>query len=346
MHLQVIDHVEFYVGDAEDTAARLRAEYGFRIHGRRTGAADHRSVLVRQGDIRILLTEAVGTGHPAAAYVEQHGDGLATIAIGTDDPAAALAEALDRGAVVPAAAPGSGPVRITGFGDVAHTFVAPDALLDELEPATEEQDDTLDLLRAVDHIAACVRPGELDATVDYYERVLGFKEIFEEHIEVGTQAMNSKVVQSVSGEVTLTLLEPDTTAEPGQIDGFLAAHGGPGVQHLAYRTDDVATAVRTLGERGVGFLSTPGSYYDALFERVGEVAVPLSELRELNVLVDQDNEGELFQIFTQTTHPRRTIFFEVIERLGALTFGSANIKALYQAVERERAAASTEGAEL
>ncbi|GLZ39782.1 4-hydroxyphenylpyruvate dioxygenase [Actinokineospora sp. NBRC 105648] len=339
MHIHAIDHVEFYVGDADEVAASLRSEYGFGLLGWLREDPARYSVLVGQGDIRVLLTAARDPRHPAAAYVAEHGDGLATIALSTEEPAAALSEALDRGAVVRDG-------RMTGFGDVAHVFVRPGALLEAVEPAPEPDRAALSLLDAIDHVAACVGAGELDRTVAYYERVLGFKQIFEEHIEVGGQAMNSKVVQSISKEVTLTLLEPDTTAEPGQIDDFLAAHHGAGVQHLAFRTDDIATAVRTLGERGVGFLSTPGSYYDALEERFEHTAVPIPELRELNVLVDQDNEGELFQIFTQTTHPRRTIFFEVIERLGALTFGSANIKALYQAVERERTGANTEGATL
>ncbi|GAA2977050.1 4-hydroxyphenylpyruvate dioxygenase [Actinokineospora diospyrosa] len=337
MHVQAIDHVEFYVGDADEVAATLRAQYGFRLHGWVRDQPDHYSVLLRQGSIQVLLTTGRAESHPAAVYVAEHGDGLATVALSTDDPAAALAEALTRGGTATG-------TRVTGFGDVGHVFVRPGELLSTVEQADGVDEGALDLLDAVDHIAACVGPGELDPIVEYYEKVLGFKQIFEEHIEVGGQAMNSKVVQSVSKEVTLTLLEPDTTAEPGQIDDFLAAHHGPGVQHLAFRTDDIATAVRTLRERGVGFLSTPGSYYDALAERFDHVAVPVEQLRELSILVDQDNEGELFQIFTQTTHPRRTLFFEVIERLGALTFGSANIKALYQAVERERSGENARGA--
>jgi 4-hydroxymandelate synthase len=198
----------------------------------------------------------------------------------------------------------------------------------------------LALLDILDHVALCVPAGELIPTVRFYERVLGFKQIFEEYIEVGVQAMNSRVVQSPSAGVTLTILEPDTSRMPGQIDDFLRAHDGAGVQHLALRTDDIATSVRTLSERGIGFLTTPVSYYDELLVRLGHVGLPVDTLRELNVLVDQDNEGELFQIFAQSVHPRRTFFFEVIERRDALTFGSANIKALYQAVERERARTS------
>lgn len=338
MHVHAIDHVEFHVGDADDAAATFCAEYGFRVRGRLAGPGS-RSVLVTQGAIRILLTEATSAEHPAAAYVARHGDGLATIALAVDDPDAAMAEALEAGAVVEHA-------RMTGFGDVAHTFVRADALLDLVEPADGSAGTPLDLLETIDHVAVCVPSGELLSTVAYYERVLGFGQIFTEHIQVGSQAMNSIVVQSPNAQVTLTLLEPDTTALPGQIDAFLAAHEGSGVQHLAFGTSDIAVAVRTLGERGVRFLTTPGAYYDELERRVGEVAVPVAVLRELNVLVDQDTEGELFQIFAQSTHPRRTIFFELIERLGALTFGSANIKALYEAVERERAAAPAPTASL
>jgi 4-hydroxymandelate synthase len=172
-------------------------------------------------------------------------------------------------------------------------------------------------------------------TVEFCERVLGLRPIFGDFIEVGAQAMDSVVVQSESGDVTFTLLEPCTDREPGQIDAFLAAHEGPGVQHLALRTDDIAAAVRSLGARGVEFLTTPAAYYDELDRRLGPTGFQTAELRELHVLVDQDHGGRLFQIFSRSAHPRRTFFFELIERRGASTFGTANIKALYEAVERQ-----------
>jgi len=351
MHVQGIDHVEFYVANADETAARLCAAYGFRVRGR-IGHADHKSVLIRQNDIRLLLTQGLAESHPATEFVAKHGDGPATIALSTDDPDGALTEAVAAGAVpVSASAPlsevsATSRVRITAFGDVAHTFVEPGELDAVLVPTDSADDDeeSLELLDVLDHIAVCVPDGELIPTVQYYEKVLGFAQIFEEYIEVGVQAMNSRVVQSPSGGVTLTILEPDTNKMPGQIDDFIRAHNGAGVQHLALRTDEIATSIRTFAERGVGFLSTPGSYYDELAVRLGHIGLPVDTLRALNILVDQDHEGELFQIFAQSTHPRRTFFFEVIERRGALTFGSANIKALYQAVERERARTSPDAA--
>jgi 4-hydroxymandelate synthase len=349
MHVQGIDHVEFYVGNADEVAAHLCRCYGFRVQGQVGPATDHRSVLIRQNDIQLLLTEGLTDHHPASVYVQRHGDGPATIALSTEDPDGALTEAVAAGAVpVSATEPladvsATSRVRITAFGDVAHTFVRPGELAARLDVAVDVpvSDATpLELLDILDHVAVCVPSGELIPTVEFYQRVLGFSQIFEEYIEVGVQAMNSRVVQSPSGGVTLTILEPDTSRMPGQIDEFLRAHDGAGVQHLALRTDDIAGSVRTLSDRGVGFLTTPGGYYDELEARLGHVGLPVDTLRGLNILVDQDNEGELFQIFAQSTHPRRTFFFEVIERRDALTFGSANIKALYQAVERERARTS------
>jgi 4-hydroxymandelate synthase len=345
MQVKGIDHVEFYVANAADVAAHLCAAYGFRVQGQ-VGGADQHSILIRQNDIRLLLTEGRTETHPATVYVQRHGDGPATIALSTDDPDGSLTEAVAAGAVPLSAVPldevsATSRVRITAFGDVAHTFVHPGELDDRLVPVELAVDaEPLALLDVLDHVAVCVPAGELIPTVQFYERVLGFKQIFEEYIEVGVQAMNSRVVQSPSAGVTLTILEPDTSRMPGQIDDFLRSHDGAGVQHLALRTDDIAASVRTLADRSVGFLSTPGSYYDELQARLGHIGLPVDTLRELNVLVDQDNEGELFQIFAQSTHPRRTFFFEVIERRDALTFGSANIKALYQAVERERARTS------
>jgi len=257
-------------------------------------------------------------------------------------------EALDRGAVPLPATPPTGwadpvdAVRVRAFGAVGHRFVVPGALAarfaraDAAAPAGAEP---LAMLDELDHVAVCVPAGELATTVALHREVFGFESIFTERIEVGTQAMNSEVVQSPTGTVTLTILEPDTDRERGQIDDFLAAHGGAGVQHLALRTGDIATALPALSARGVGFLSAPGTYYEELAKLPEAISVPLEVLRELNVLVDRDESGELFQIFSRSTHPRRTFFMEVIERRHARTFGTSNISALYRAVELDRSRA-------
>ena len=190
----------------------------------------------------------------------------------------------------------------------------------------------------IDHAAVCLPAGELDPTVRFYEDVFGFTEIFNEYIEVGEQGMESRVVQSPSGEVTFTFLQPDLRRRPGQIDDFLTWHGGAGVQHVAFRTGDIVSAVRTFAVRGVGFAATPASYYDVR-RASGSTApdVPWRRCASSGVLVDRDHWGQMFQIFTQSMHVRRTLFFELIERHGALTFGTSNIKALYEAKERELA---------
>ncbi|MFJ9443315.1 4-hydroxyphenylpyruvate dioxygenase [Kitasatospora sp. NPDC101235] len=321
MSIQTITHVEFHCADADKTAAGLRADHGFTLDTPATAPDGVRTVALRQGTIRLQLTSAADPEHPVAEYVARHGDGVAVLALGCADPAAALERAERHGARVLDRA----GALIEGFGDTALRLVP----LPCGGPTPEPR-----LLDDLDHVAICLPAGTLADAVRFCEDALGFRTIFEEYIEVGEQAMDSKVVQSASGGATFTLIEPDTARRPGQIDEFLAAHGGAGVQHLAFSTRDIAGAVRAARERGVEFLTTPDAYFDALAERLGETAIPVATLRELHVLVDQDHGGQLFQIFARSTHPRRTCFLELIERQGAGTFGTANIKALYEAVER------------
>ncbi|MFJ4093853.1 4-hydroxyphenylpyruvate dioxygenase [Kitasatospora sp. NPDC089913] len=336
MSIQSIAHVEYHSADADATAADLCADYGFTAvppEPEQLAAAESanaRTVLVRQGSIRFLLRSAADPEHPVARYAARHGEGVAALALSCPDPQAALDRAERHGARVLDRAGG----LVAGFGDTALRFVP------EVPTAAGTTGDGPQLLDALDHAAICLPAGQLADAVRFCEAALGMHRIFGEYIEVGEQAMDSSVVQSASGEVTFTLIEPDTSRRAGQIDTFLADHDGAGVQHLAFRTADIATAVRGARERGVAFLTTPGTYYDALAERLGTTAIPVETLRELDVLVDQDHGGQLFQIFARSTHPRRTYFVELIERQGAGTFGTANIKALYEAVERQRAAAS------
>lgn len=353
MNIDAVDHLEFYVEDLDRWAGELCGTFGFEIAGSGgpdTGLTGCRSLLLVQGEIRIVLTTALGSGHPAADYVRQHGDGLAVVAMTVDDVPGTFGAAVTRGAapLAPPAVAERDGARVTfaavdGFGDVAHRFVARDAPQAPFGPGFAAVDSlggppADGLLQVVDHIAVCVPAGELDRTVHRYQTVFGFAETFQERIIVGTQAMDSKVVQSPSGGVTFTILEPDTTREPGQIDEFIRSHGGAGAQHVAFRTSDIVAAVRDAAGRGMTFLSTPASYYDALPARLGPVGVPLDSLRELSILADRDPWGFMLQIFTRSSHPRRTFFWELIERRGARSFGSNNIKALYEAVERQQAA--------
>ncbi|MFC9588105.1 4-hydroxyphenylpyruvate dioxygenase [Streptomyces yangpuensis] len=343
-----IDHVEFYVEDTAAAAAQYVDGYGFEVYGASgaTGSAPGaRSVALGKNRIRLVLTSAQGADHPAAAYVAQHGDGVANIALTTPDAREAFAEAVRRGAA-PVAEPverdGLTTASIRGFGDVIHTFVQRPELGDPrvlpgFSPVSGEGARFDSGLNLIDHFAICLEAGQLAPTVDFYESVLDFRMIFEERIQVGSQAMDSRVVQSRSGAVTLTLIEPDTSLDSGQIDAFLKNHDGAGVQHIAFTVDSVVESVGLLKSKGVSFLGTPEAYYRLLALEPTKYAV--SDLKELDILVDEDHDGQLFQIFTKSVHPRRTFFLEVIERMGARTFGSGNIKALYEAVERQRAEA-------
>lgn len=334
-----IDYVEFYVSDLDRNLDWLVDGYGFTVR-----AASSASINLGQGEIDLLLTAVPEGDHPARAYVERHGDGVADIGIRVPDAAAAFAESVRRGARPVAAPAAHGDVvtaTIIGFGDVTHTFVQRPAHsaaheVRGLAPVPGGSEAPGVGLRKVDHFAVCVEPGQIDETVEFYRRALDFDLTLTEKIETGDQAMFIKVVQSKSRAVTLTLVEADTSREPGQIDGFLKDHDGPGVQHMAFSTTDILSSVRQLGNRGVELLSTPETYYTALAERVQPKRHTVEQLRELNILLDEDHDGQLYQIFAKSVHPRNTIFLEIIERAGASTFGSSNIKSLYDAVEARR----------
>ncbi len=353
MNILDIDHIELYVGDAIAAAQYLCTAYGFRVYGHGgpdTGLPGQRSVLLGQGDIRMLLTSGLHKDHPASQFVAKHGDGVAVTAFRTDSAATAYADAVAAG--------GSGirqprswendeacvvTAEVAGFGDVVYRLVErggagaqfqPGAI--EMEPGAGAGADE-DLLRIIDHAAVCVPAGELDATIAFHEQVFGFTVTFQEYIEVGEQGLMSKVVQSPSGGVTFTILQPDLSRQAGQIDDFLAWHDGAGVQHVAFLTKDIIHAVRTFGSRGVEFAVTPSSYYDVLASRLGATDIAVDALRPLGILVDRDHWGQMYQIFAKSTHIRRTHFLELIDRHGARTFGTRNVPALYAAKERELA---------
>jgi 4-hydroxymandelate synthase len=340
-----LNHVEFYVGDADAVADGLVAQYGFRpVAG--TGPDENvRSIAVRQGGITLILTSAASAGHLVSEYVETHGDGVASIALRVGDARQAFDRAVTRGAR-PVAAPaplGDGvAASIQAFGDVVLRFVqlppgAGDNPVPWLTPLPESEDLSSGL-QVLDHFAVCLPPGGVDPHVRFFEKVLDFTMIFKERTVAGDQVMDSKVVQNAAGDITLVLLEPGhTSGQPGQIDEFVKANAGPGVQHIAFSTADIVRTAGTLQERGVAFLDPPDSYYELVGRRVPVLREhTLEELERLNILADQDHDGLLFQSFTRSATPRRTYFFEVIERAGATTFGSGNIKALYEAVELEQ----------
>ncbi|MEV6648028.1 4-hydroxyphenylpyruvate dioxygenase [Amycolatopsis sp. NPDC051371] len=346
-----LDHIRLHVRSIDAALGWLVDGYGFAVRALSSpggvSTAGAWSVEVGANDISIVLTEAAGDDHEAARYVARHGDGVADIALRVPDAARAHAEAVRRGArsvAAPARVKDVVTASVGGFGDIVHTFVERTAgvgapVVPGLHPVPRDVAAAGSPLQSIDHFAVCVRPGDIEDTITFYRDVFDFELTFTEKLQIGAQAMTTKVVESRSGEVTLTLIEPDITQEPSHINEFLDKHGCAGVQHIAFATDEIVTTVARLRQRGVAFMGTPDTYYRDLADRLVPARYTGDELRGQEILVDEDHGGQLYQIFAKSVHPKNTIFLELIERMGARTFGSGNITALYEAAERQRGAA-------
>lgn len=339
MPAQDIAYVELYTGDHRSALDYFVSSLGFTRVAESGGSAGH-SVLLRQGGVRLVVTEGPST----RAFLDAHGDGIADIAFSCDDVAGTRDAALAAGASLVASAPGR--VVVSGFGDVCHTLVAsPEATRlsvggdwTDVTPG-EDGPARRSWIQLLDHVAVCVTGGTLADHADFYTDGFGLSRYSSEYTELGEQAMDSIVVRSPSGGITFTLLEQDMSKKPGQIEGFLSRNDGPGVQHLAFGVDDIISAVHELSGRGIEFLQTPGAYYDMLATRIPGIQAEIADLCATNVLADRDEWGYLLQLFTRSPYPRNTMFYELIQRRGARGFGGANIKALYEAVERDGLAA-------
>ncbi|MGJ5894014.1 4-hydroxyphenylpyruvate dioxygenase [Streptomyces sp. V2] len=303
--------------------------------------AGRSSTLLLQGGLRLAVT----SGPAVRDFLDRHGDGVADIALTCDDVPAAVERAVAAGAT-DLGSPYGAPV-VSGFGDVRHTLLPPAEgdpgrmpPTGRWVPVEAAAPRSPQPVRLLDHIAVCVEGGRLDAYADFYRDAFAFTRYSAEYVALGGQAMDSVVVRGASENVTFTLVAPDPDKGSGQLDAFLDRNGGPGVQHLAFLVDDIVSAVRGLRGGGVDFLSTPDSYYDMLSARLPDLADRIEDLRDAQVLADSDEWGHLMQLFTKSPYERNTLFFELIQRQGSRGFGSANIRALYEAVERDRLAAS------
>lgn len=335
MPAQDIAYVEFFTGDHRFAADYFVSSLGFTRVAESSGAQGH-SVLLMQGGVRLVVTEGPST----RAFLEAHGDGVADIAFTCDDVLATRDMALAAGAWLCTSEPGRAVV--SGFGDTCHTLIAsrdanrlPPGRDWTHVPPGEPRSLTRNWIRLLDHVAVCVTSGTLAECADLYVNGFGLSRYSAEYTEVGDQAMDSLVVRSLSGGITFTLLEQDMSKKPGQIEGFLARNDGPGVQHLAFAVDDIISAVHEFSGQGVEFLHTPGAYYDMLTTRLPGIQAEIADLRAAGVLADRDEWGYLLQLFTRSPYPRNTLFYELIQRKGARGFGSANIRALYEAVDRD-----------
>jgi 4-hydroxyphenylpyruvate dioxygenase len=348
------DYVEFYVGNAKQASHFYRTAFGFQLvayRGPETGVRDRASYLLQQNKIRLLLTTAIRPNHPAAEHVHKHGDGVRDIALWVDDARDAFRNAVERGAepemeptvlrdedgeVVLAA------IRI--YGDTIHTLVERSnyrgIFLPGFRPAESVYRPAAVGLQHVDHIVGNVELGRMNQWVGFYERVMGFKNLIsfdDKDISTEYSSLMSKVVSSGNERIKFPINEPAQGRKKSQIDEYLEFYNGAGAQHLALATNDIVSTVTALRDRGVEFLTVPTTYYEELQARVGKIDEPLATLQELGILVDRDPDGYLLQIFTKPVEDRPTLFYEIIQRKGARSFGKGNFKALFEAIEREQA---------
>ncbi|HVP37998.1 MAG TPA: 4-hydroxyphenylpyruvate dioxygenase [Candidatus Saccharimonadales bacterium] len=355
LQLKGIDHLELWVGNARQAAHYYVHGFGFRpaaYLGPETGVRDRCSYLLEQGKARLVITAALRPEGPVHEHVARHGDGVRDIAFWVDGAAAAFREAVRRGAR-PAQEPreqrdAHGTLRraaIHTYGDTLHSFVErgdyPDRFAPGFEPLPGNGNGNGDagLLR-VDHVVGNVELGQMDTWVAFYRDVLGFSQFIhfdDRDISTDYSALMSKVMQDGSGSIKFPINEPAQGRKKSQIQEYLDFYGGPGVQHVALLTQDIVRTVRRLRSAGVEFLGVPHSYYEEVPGRLGRVDEKLSELEELGVLVDRDDEGYLLQLFSRPVQDRPTLFFEVIQRKGSRGFGKGNFRALFEAIEREQA---------
>ena len=348
------DYIEFYVGNAKQSAIYYRATFGFELvayRGPETGVRDRASYLLQQDKIRLVLTSPLGPEGPIAQHIALHGDGVRDIAFWVDDARDAHAKAVERGArsiqAPTVAKDDKGEVvvaAIATYGDTIHSIVERKGyqglFLPGFVPMTSEFVPASVGLKYVDHCVGNVELGKMNEWVGFYERVLGFTNILtfdDKTISTEYSALMSKVMSNGNGRIKFPINEPAAGKKKSQIDEYLDFYRGPGVQHIAIATNDIVKTVRTLRSRGVEFLRVPKTYYDTVLDRVGKIDEDLAPLAELGILVDRDDEGYLLQIFTKPVQDRPTLFYEIIQRKGAKSFGAGNFKALFEAIEREQA---------
>jgi 4-hydroxyphenylpyruvate dioxygenase len=345
------DAIEFWVGNAKQSAHYYRTAFGLELvgyAGPETGVRDRASYVLQQRAIRFVLTTGLDPDHEVVRHQALHGDGVRDVAFRVPDAAEAFELAVGRGAtpfhepevredehgkVVVAA--------IRAYGDTIHSFVQRDdysgVYLPGFEPTGQDPIAQPVGLSSIDHVVCNVELGAMDEWARFYASIMGFAELRhfdDEAISTEYTALMSKVLWDGKGRIKLPINEPAEGKKRSQIDEYLDSYRGPGVQHLALSTGDIISTVRALRANGLGFLTVPPEYYDDAKQRVGEVDESWDELAELGILVDRDDEGYLLQIFTEPVEDRPTVFFEIIQRHGATGFGVGNFKALFEAIER------------
>ncbi len=352
LKLKRIHHVEFWAGNAKQSAYYYRKAFGFSqiaYSGLETGNRTAASYVLAQGKVRFVITSPLNPHHPAAEHIRKHGDGVCDIALLVEDADFAFNEAIRRGAKA-AIDPHDlhdehGTVRrasVHTYGDTLHTFLSYKDYRGAFLPgyqAAEIKGDDAGLL-VVDHIVGNVELGRMNVWAEWYSKVMGFSRYItfdDKDISTEYSALMSIVMSDDNRVVKFPINEPAPGRKKSQIDEYLEWYHGPGVQHIALLCGDIIETVSTLKANGVEFLSAPDSYYEELKSRVGEIEEPIDKIRELDILVDRDPEGYLLQLFTKPVEDRPTLFFEIIQRKGSRGFGKGNFKALFESIEAEQA---------
>ncbi len=346
-----IDYLEFYVGNAKQAAHYYRS-MGFTpiaYRGLETGSRDRVSWCVEQGDVRFVFTGSLSPDDPITDHVKAHGDGVHDVALRVPDAEEAYRVAMQRGATSV-----SEPevledehgklvrAAIATYGETIHSLISRPDYSGAFLPGYMSLDagDTHGFgVQYIDHVVGNVELGKMNEWVSFYERIMGFTELrhfSDEEISTEYSALMSKVVWDGNGKIKLPINEPAEGKKKSQIEEYLEYYGTPGVQHIALATEDIVSSVESMRDQGIEFLKAPTTYYQELQGRVGKIEEPLDTLEELGILVDRDPDGYLLQIFTKPVEDRPTLFYEIIQRKGAKSFGKGNFKALFEAIEKEQ----------
>jgi 4-hydroxyphenylpyruvate dioxygenase len=347
------DYVELYVGNAKQAAHFYKTAFGFQSYaysGPETGDKEKVSYVLVQNKVRLVLTTPLHPTGSIAEHVNKHGDGVKAVALMVNDATDAFAQTVKRGAK-PYMEPttredADGKIVMSGihiYGDTVHLFIERKDYKGTFMPGFkvwESHYNPSDVgLQYIDHCVGNVGWNQMNTWVSFYEDVMGFKNILtfdDKQISTEYSALMSKVMSNGNGFVKFPINEPAEGKKKSQVEEYLDFYKDAGVQHIAIATQDIITTVTALNERGVEFLKVPGTYYDELLDRIGPIDEDLEPLRKLGILVDRDDEGYLLQIFTKPVEDRPTLFFEIIQRKGAKSFGAGNFKALFEALEREQ----------
>jgi 4-hydroxyphenylpyruvate dioxygenase len=352
------DYVEFYVGNAKQAAHFYKTAFGFQSHaykGLETGCREYSSYVLAQDKIRIVLTTPLNSKSPINEHLRKHGDGVKVVALWVDNATKSYNETIARGAksfMEPTKEEDeNGYVIRSGiytYGETVHLFVERKnyngTFLPGYKPWKTEYNPTSTGLKYIDHMVGNVGWNEMNTWVEYYQKVMGFVNLLsfdDKDISTEYSALMSKVMSNGNGRIKFPINEPAEGKKKSQIEEYIDFYEGQGVQHLALATDDIIKTVTELKSRGVEFLNIPTTYYDELQSRVGKIDENVAELAKLGILVDRDDEGYMLQIFTKPVEDRPTLFYEIIQRKGATSFGKGNFKALFESIELEQAKRGT-----